>query len=151
MSPALYPSPLGPLAATFDGEALVSLRFVDAPADAQTQSPADALKAWLDTYFSGHEPPASPPLDLRGTGFQRRVWHELLKIPYGSTVSYGELARRTGCRSAQAVGQAVGRNPVAILVPCHRVVGKTSLGGYAYGLHIKKQLLDIERQSQRAQ
>ena len=74
------------------------------------------------------------------------VWNELLQIPYGQTVTYGEMARRIGCRSAQAVGQAVGRNPVVILVPCHRVVGAHGrLTGYAYGLNRKQQLLQLEK------
>ena len=73
------------------------------------------------------------------------MWQELLKIPYGQTVSYGELARRVECRSAQAVGQAVGHNPVAVIVPCHRVVGSDgTLTGYAYGLERKQYLLQLE-------
>ena len=82
----------------------------------------------------------------KGTVFQQRVWQALLTIPYGKTVSYGELARMVGCKSAQAVGQAVGRNPIALLIPCHRVVGANgTLGGYAYGLNRKKQLLELEK------
>ena len=86
------------------------------------------------------------PLDLRGTAFQLRVWNELLKIPYGSTVSYGEVARRIGNpRAGQAVGAAVGRNPVPIVVPCHRVIGQDgSLVGFAGGLATKEKLLELE-------
>ena len=104
---------------------------------------------WLDTYFAGVEPPPLPPFGLRGTPFQRRVWHELLSIPYGQTATYGDIARRLGCRSAQAVGQAVGHNPVAILVPCHRVVGVHSLGGYAHGTDRKRRLLALEARCRR--
>ena len=77
--------------------------------------------------------------------FQQRVWQALLSIPFGETVSYGELAQMVGCRSAQAVGQAVGANPVALLIPCHRVIAAHGkLGGYAYGTEIKKRLLELE-------
>ena len=82
-----------------------------------------------------------------GTMFQQRVWQALLAIPYGEMVSYGEIARKVGCRSAQAVGQAVGANPIAILIPCHRVIAANgNLGGYAYGEEIKRRLLELERQ-----
>ena len=80
----------------------------------------------------------------QGTPFQQRVWQELLTIPYGQTATYGDLARRLGCRSPQAVGQAASRNPVAIIIPCHRLVAAHGLGGYAYGPDIKQRLLDLE-------
>ena len=105
----------------------------------------DEVRRWLDIYFSGHEPDFMPPLSLTGTAFQQRVWKELLTIPYGQTVTYGELARRLGCRSAQAVGGAVGRNPISIIVPCHRVIGANgNLTGYAGGLDKKRALLTLE-------
>ena len=105
----------------------------------------DLVCRWLDCYFSGHCPDFLPPLALQGTPFQRRVWRALMDIPYGATTTYGALARSVGCRSAQAVGQAVGRNPVAIIVPCHRVVGSDgTLTGYAYGLERKEYLLKLE-------
>ena len=105
----------------------------------------DLACRWLDCYFSGHCPDFLPPLALQGTPFQRRVWRALMDIPYGATTTYGALARSVGCRSAQAVGQAVGRNPVAIIVPCHRVVGSDgTLTGYAYGLERKEYLLKLE-------
>ena len=130
---------------------------------------------WLDDYFSGkrtenatmgkqpenvtignqtENATISVKADARivvqpgGTMFQRRVWQALLAIPYGETVSYGEIAQIVGCRSAQAVGQAVGANPIAILIPCHRVIAANGkLGGYAYGEEIKKRLLGWEQQS----
>ncbi len=86
----------------------------------------------------------------KGTAFQQRVWQALLTIPYGETVSYGELARLVGCRSAQAVGQAVGANPIALLIPCHRVIAAHGkIGGYEYGIEIKKRLLEVENILQR--
>lgn len=108
-------------------------------------------KRWLDVYFSGTFPDFMPPLDLRGTDFRMEVWHELLKIPYGKTVSYGDiaakLARKKGIEkmSSRAVGGAVGHNPVAIIVPCHRVVGTNgSLTGYGGGIERKVKLLQLE-------
>lgn len=83
----------------------------------------------------------------KGTMFQQRIWQVLLTIPYGDTVSYGEIARMVGCRSAQAVGQAIGANPIALIIPCHRVIAANGkLGGYAYGEQKKKRLLELEQQ-----
>ena len=105
----------------------------------------EETRRWLDIYFSGHKPNFTPSLLLQGTAFQKHVWVALLSIPYGQTVTYGELARRLGCRSAQAVGGAVGRNPISIIVPCHRVIGANdNLTGYAGGLDKKRALLTLE-------
>ncbi|MBC7227112.1 MAG: methylated-DNA--[protein]-cysteine S-methyltransferase [Thermoflexales bacterium] len=100
----------------------------------------------LREYFSRIRREFDLPLDLRGTPFQRRVWEELRRIPYGQTVTYGELARRVGRPdAARAVGQAVGANPIPIILPCHRVVGANgSLVGYGGGLDIKAALLRLE-------
>ncbi len=100
----------------------------------------------LEEYFSGKRREFDVPLDLRGTPFQLRVWEELRRISYGSTISYGELARRIGSpASVRAVGAANGRNPVSIIVPCHRVIGSNgSLTGYGGGLERKKVLLELE-------
>lgn len=102
---------------------------------------------WLEAYFQGNRPdPRTLPLAPAGSAFQQRVWHHLLEIPYGSTVTYGELARQLGTRGYQAVGQAVGRNPISIVIPCHRVVGSSgALTGYAGGPE-KKQWLLIHEQ-----
>ncbi|MET7937232.1 methylated-DNA--[protein]-cysteine S-methyltransferase [Streptomyces sp. NPDC005322] len=100
----------------------------------------------LDSYFAGELTDFDVPLQLTGTPFQRRVWAELCRIPYGETLSYGGLADRIGQPTAsRAVGLANGKNPVGIIVPCHRVVGSTgSLTGYGGGLGRKRQLLDFE-------
>ena len=147
---ALYSSPLGPITLTSDGTALTSLRF-GKPVEfcvsplSTFHSPLFTCIRWLDLYFGGQQPDFTPPLALRGTPFQLRVWQALLEIPYGQTISYGELSRRIGCRSAQAIGQAVGKNPIAIIVPCHRVIGSDgSLTGYAYGVKRKEYLLQLE-------
>lgn len=106
---------------------------------------------WLDRYFSGRDPGFLPPLSLQATPFRRAVWEELLAIPFGQTLTYGELSRRIAVRfgratmSAQAVGDAVGHNPVSLIIPCHRVVGSDgSLTGYAGGLDRKARLLRLE-------
>lgn len=108
-------------------------------------------RRWLGVYFSGREPDFMPPIHLTGTPFQLAVWGLLRQIPYGETATYGALAARMAAgrglarMSAQAVGGAVGHNPVSILVPCHRVVGKNgSLTGYAGGLERKAGLLACE-------
>lgn len=147
---ALYDSPLGPITLTSDGDALTGLRF--GMPDEDCVSPISTFNSqfstftrWLDIYFSGRRPAFLPPLRPSGTAFQQRVWQTLMEIPYGETTTYGAIARRVGCRSAQAVGQAVGKNPIAIIVPCHRVVGSDgSLTGYAYGLERKAWLLQME-------
>ena len=109
---------------------------------------------WLDIYFSGQKPDFLPKLHLIGTEFQREVWDILLEIPYGQTVTYGEIARKIADKrglktmSAQAVGGAVGHNRVSVIVPCHRVIGSDgSLTGYAGGIERKIRLLDIENGS----
>ena len=108
-------------------------------------------KNWLDSYFSGDPAEVTFPLNPHGTAFQKQVWEILLTIPYGKTTTYGaiarEMARRAGREkmSAQAVGQAVGKNPISILIPCHRVVGVNGkLTGYAGGLDRKEWLLRHE-------
>ena len=168
---AAYHSPVGPIVIESDGEALTGLRFGDSgigkalhlmPTQATSSLTIfDEAIRWLDDYFAGKRTENAVMLKKdalnqknvariivrpKGTVFQQRVWQALLTIPYGKTVSYGELARMVGCKSAQAVGQAVGANPIALLIPCHRVVGANgTLGGYAYGLNRKKQLLELEK------
>lgn len=109
-------------------------------------------KTWLEVYFSGREPDFMPSLEPGGSDFCCRVWSILCRIPYGSTVTYGDIAKEmaesTGIRSmsAQAVGGAVGHNPISIMIPCHRVIGAGGrLTGYASGVGVKKMLLKLER------
>lgn len=141
---AQYNSPLGLLTMTSDGESLKELYFSDRPVE--VESPAISIleetRCWLNCYFNGEKPDFTPQVTPSGTLFQRQVWSELMSIPYGETVTYGDIARRINCKSAQAVGGAVGSNPIAIIIPCHRVIGSDgSLTGYAYGLERKRQLL----------
>lgn len=112
----------------------------------------ERTKQWLDLYFAGKEPDFSVPLRFTGTDFQKEVWEILCAIPYGATMTYGEIARKLAQKrgkkslSAQAVGGAVGRNGISILVPCHRVVGADgSLTGYAGGIDKKEKLLALEK------
>ncbi len=147
-------SPLGGITLAGEGDALVGLWF-DGQAHFGTTLGEAAREArlpvfeetrrWLEVYFSGREPDFAPPLDLRGTPFQQAVWAQLLLIPHGQTVTYGELARRLDS-SARAVGGAVGLNPVSLIVPCHRVLGAGGrLTGYAGGLDRKIRLLRLEQ------
>lgn len=146
---AIYDSPLGRLRLTSEtGESLDSLTV--AVSDSVRQDIAPVFMSafrWLDRYFAGENPGEVPAVSPHGSDFSRMVWRELLKVPYGHTVTYGTLAERVGCRSARAVGAAVGRNPLLIIVPCHRVVASGELGGFSAGLDIKKALLEIESRS----
>ena len=152
-----YASPLGEICLASDGEALIGLWFAGQAhfgarlrqARENARLPVfDEARRWLDLYFSGCEPDFTPPLRPRGTPFQHRVWESLLRIPYGQTCSYGDLARTLGLAAggARAVGNAVGRNPVSLIIPCHRVVGAGgSLTGYAGGIPRKRALLLLEK------
>ena len=157
-----YASPLGGVTLASDGQALCGLRFdgqahsFPAPAPGAEREEKDLpvfeeTGRWLDVYFSGREPGFTPPLAPGGTPFQRAVWELLLTVPYGQTVAYGALAARLAAQlglarmSAQAVGGAAGRNPISLIIPCHRVVGSDgSLRGYAGGLWRKRALLALE-------
>ena len=150
-----YSSPLGEILLAANDNGLTGLWFYGAKYFAagmdeehvEKLTPAiEETLRWLDIYFSGSEPDFMPPLELHGSDFRRRVWAELAKIPYGETVTYGEIAKKLGVKSAQAVGGAVGHNPVSIIVPCHRVLGADgSLTGYAGGTDKKARLLELER------
>ncbi len=149
-----YQSPLGELLLAADEIGLTGAWFAGqkfCPQDLSEWEEGEtpllqAAKGWLDVYFSGQEPSFSVPLHLAGTPFQLSVWNALGEIPYGSVTTYGQLAKSLGCRSAQAVGGAVGRNPVSVFVPCHRVLGAGGdLTGYAGGLARKKFLLELEK------
>lgn len=103
------------------------------------------VKNWLDEYFLGNNPFIDKRvLRIEGTTFQQKVWEELLNIPYGKSISYGDIAKNINNNSSRAVGTAIGHNPISIIIPCHRVVGKNSIGGYNGGLEMKKRLLEIE-------
>lgn len=130
---------------------LASLGFKDSRDERSFSTSATSLGhlfnavCWLRAYFNRQPLLAMPELHLDGTPFQMRVWQALRQIPYGKATTYGEIARKIGMpKATQAVGQAVGANPIAVIVPCHRVLGAKGLGGYAYGLDVKCGLLAIE-------
>ena len=153
------PSPVGLLHLASDGESIVGLwiegqkYFAATIGDDAIEQPArpefQQAKSWLAAYFAKSPLPALPPLAPKGSEFRQKVWEQLLAIPYGKTVTYGDIAKTLKANgvsaAAQAVGGAVGHNPISILIPCHRVVGSNgSLTGYAGGVHIKKALLELE-------
>ena len=149
---SIMDSPLGSLTLASSDRGLVSVQFgLTMPSDGIIDDTANLVAIQqLREYFDGRRTQFSLPLDLSGTPFQLAVWGELRKIPYGSTRSYIDIARsldKPG--AARAVGMANHENPIAVVIPCHRVVGSDgSLTGYAGGLHLKKQLLGIETQAQ---
>ena len=158
-----YISPLGGITMASDGEYLTGLwfdgqkYFADTLSVQREEKDLDVFRRtdnWLDIYFSGKEPNFTPPLRMKGTEFRQEVWQILLTIPFGKTMTYGAIAKiladRRGIKSmsAQAVGGAVGHNPISLIVPCHRVIGTNgALTGYAGGLEKKAWLLDMESQS----
>ena len=150
----VLPSPLGPLTVSAEDDTLTGLWLEGQKYFAATLAPDAcrqdnapifaALARWLSDYFAGSTALCPLPLAPRGTAFQRRIWDALREIPYGSAVTYGELAQQLGS-APRAVGGAVGRNPISIVIPCHRVVGSGgSLTGYAGGIDRKRFLLELE-------
>ena len=155
-----YDSPLGGILLAADETRLTGLWFDgqkffarDLPAERVEQNTPtlSEVKRWLDIYFTGKEPDFMPPLHPIGSAFRRSVWDILLRIPYGQTSTYGEIARQLAEKqgrpriAAQAVGGAVGHNKISIIIPCHRVVGTNgSLTGYAGGIDKKVKLLEWE-------
>jgi methylated-DNA-[protein]-cysteine S-methyltransferase len=139
-------TPFGPVTAAVNDEgALTQLKFGSCDAGDGAGNPAVARQ--LSEYFAGKRKAFDLPLAPEGTDFQKAIWAELMRIPYGATISYAELAKRAGrAGAARAVGRANATNPIAIVVPCHRVLGADgSLTGYAYGVELKRSLLDFER------
>ena len=150
---AEYDSPVGKLLLTCDGESLTGLWMDREPPKGSLEGHPvlEKAKAWLDAYFRGEILEISFPLAPVGTDFQKKVWNILLTIPFGQTRTYGDIAREIAAllgkekMSAQAVGGAVGSNPISIVIPCHRVVGaKGQLTGYAWGIEKKAWLLRHE-------
>lgn len=156
-----YDSPLGGITLASDGENLTGLWFdgqkyyadgLDAQYEEKSLSVFQQADRWLDIYFSGQEPDFTPPLRMKTTAFRKAVWEILLTIPYGETMTYGEISDRITKQagilhmSAQAVGGAVGHNAISLIIPCHRVVGSDgSLTGYAGGIQKKVKLLQLEK------
>lgn len=155
-----YQSPMGRILLAADETGLTGLWFegqkyfasrLDKEHEERELPVFERTRQWLDLYFAGKEPDFSVPLHFTGTAFQNEVWEILSSIPYGQTMTYGEIARQIAAKrgparmSAQAVGGAVGHNEISIIVPCHRVVGTSgSLTGYAGGIDKKVKLLTLE-------
>ena len=153
-----YKSPIGDIIITSNETGITGVRFKRQSENEELcgkkYKETTAIKEtekWLDIYFSGKNPEFIPAINPAGTEFQKLVWKMLLEIPYGKTTTYGEIARKiaeiknVSRMSAQAIGGAVGKNPIAIIIPCHRVVGKNgNMTGYAYGVDKKTALLEIE-------
>ena len=151
----LYTSATFPIILTSDGERLIGLRFSnDKSTINATCDPSLPIfrqsSHWLDIYFRGEEPNFTPPILLKGTDFQMEVWDILQKISYGAIITYGDIAKTIAKNrgltrmSSQAVGTAVGRNPIPIIIPCHRVVATSRIGGYSCGIEKKLELLRLE-------
>ena len=159
-----YESPLGGITLASDGTLLTGLWFdgqnhfgstLAAEHEERDLLPVfDLARHWLDDYFdckrndidTGLTSELRYMLALRGSEFRRRVWQRLFEIPYGTTVTYGQIARDLGCRSAQAVGSAIAHNPISLIIPCHRVIAANgNMTGYAAGITRKKWLLQYEQ------
>jgi len=148
-----YNSPLGKITLASDGDNLIGLWFdkqkyylgnIKEYGEKQLTIFEDTSK-WLDSYFKGEKPLINIRVKFNGTRFRCKVWNELLKIEYGKLTTYGQIAKKLKT-SPRAVGNAVGHNPISIVVPCHRVIGKDgSLTGYAGGINIKSKLLELEK------
>lgn len=155
-----YKSPLGGITMASDGRSLIGLWFdgqkyfadvLGGEYEERKLPVFEATTGWLDIYFSGKEPDYTPPLFMKTSDFRKEVWEILLTIPYGHTMTYGEIAKKIAAKkglskmSAQAVGGAVGHNSISLVIPCHRVVGTNgSLTGYAGGIQKKRALLELE-------
>lgn len=156
-----YHSPLGGITVSGNGNKITGLWFdgqkyfgdtLPKNYEEKNLPVFEETKKWLDIYFSGKAPDFTPPLDLQATPFRKAVWEIMLTIPFGQTMTYGEIAnniarqRGLATMSAQAVGGAVAHNPISLIIPCHRVVGTNgSLTGYAGGIEKKVQLLTLEK------
>lgn len=156
-----YQSPIGSITMASDGDALIGLWLNGQKyfADTRTQKPQEKdlpifklTDQWLDIYFSGKAPDFTPKIKMKTTPFRKMVWEIMLKIPFGQTMTYGQIAtqiaRQKGLKqmSAQAVGGAVGHNSISLIIPCHRVIGSNGqLTGYAGGLDKKTKLLQLEK------
>jgi methylated-DNA-[protein]-cysteine S-methyltransferase len=142
-------TPIGRLVLECDGDVLISVWLPHERRHGRRDDDGPPVlketASQLEEYFAGERTEFDVPMELDGTPFQKEVWAELTRIGYGETISYGELARRVGRpKGPRAVGQANGRNPIPIIVPCHRVLASNGIGGYGGGLKVKRALLALE-------
>lgn len=155
-----FDTPLGQMIAAAENQKLVGVWFMGQKhfpehcehwVESAEEPVFKALKNWMEAYFNGENPICTIPLEPKGTDFQKKVWKHLLDIPYGTTSTYGDISKKVAIEmgkptmSAQAVGGAIGKNPISIIIPCHRVIGTSkALTGYAGGLDKKEALLRLE-------
>ena len=143
-----YPSPLGIILLTVEEEHFTNICLTDSTTH-EHWHPYPPLPqpyaADFDQYFKGLPVQFDWPLSLDGTPFQKQVWQKLMEIPYGHTVTYKQISEQLNTKGYRAVGNAVGANPLMIVIPCHRVLAVNGLGGYAYGLKMKRYLLELEK------
>lgn len=147
MEKSYYLSPIGVLEIICEKDVLISLKLVKNTDKSDSETALiKEIKTQLDEYFSGKRKIFDIKLKPTGTDFQNKIWKELQKIPYGETMSYSEIATTASNKNAQrAIGSACNKNPIMIIIPCHRVISKNGkLGGFAYGNSIKQKLLEIE-------
>lgn len=155
MQHSVYQSPLGPFFLWFQGDELVYASFHEEDGESwlgrrfpgacpRTGSLPPDYQDDLDSYFRGKRMDFTWPLLLLGTDFQTKVWAEIAKVPHGQVTTYKKIGEALGTKAYRAIGQAVGANPVSVIVPCHRVLGTNSFGGYGGGLNIKRMLLELE-------
>ena len=144
MANEYYRSPVGILKIVSDGNAITEISVSDIGVSEADELTAEAVRQ-LTEYFDGKRTKFELPINPDGTAFCRRVWQILTEIPFGKAFSYGQVAELTGNKQAcRAIGNAVGNNPILIVIPCHRVVAKNSIGGFSAGIEIKKFLLKHE-------
>ncbi len=141
-----YASPLGSFRIVCEDGYLVGLTLGESSHESEADALCREVSRQLGEYLSGGRRGFELPVRVSGSPFREAVWRELSRVPYGEVVTYGELARKIGAPGAsRAVGGALNANPVAIVLPCHRVVGTSGIGGYAYGSELKRRLLELER------
>ena len=147
---AVYNTKIGKLKIEYDNDVLTGIAYAENEKEQGIRSElSDKTVLQLEEYFDGRRKEFEIPLKLIGTEFQKKVWNELLKIPYGETVSYKDIAIKIGNpKACRAVGMANHNNPILIIVPCHRVINENNkLGGYALGLDLKRKLLELEKEN----
>ena len=147
---AVYNTKIGKLKIEYENDVLTGIAYTENEKEQGIRSElSDKTVLQLEEYFDGRRKEFDIPIKLRGTEFQKKVWNELLKIPYGATVSYKDIAIKIGNpKACRAVGMANHNNPILIIVPCHRVINENKkLGGYALGLDLKRRLLELEKEN----
>lgn len=146
MGVEFYSSPVGILKIVSNGKAITEIKISEMQEKSVSDILTKAVLKQLNEYFDGERKIFNFPIEPSGTIFQKEVWNVLLNIPYGESFTYGEVAEKIGNKNAsRAVGNAVGKNPILIAIPCHRVFASNGLGGFSAGIEVKKQLLKIEK------